>query len=257
MVVMVIISVLIGLAVLSTGFASTSRELDSEAERLAGLIGVLTDEAVLDNREYGLRPERDAYQVLRYDEAKARWLPVARDSHRLPEWAELTFELDGQPLVLAGSKGEKEQKKGTDQPQLLILSSGELSPFRLRLAERGTRGAGVVAEQRRFPPATGRGGAAMKRARGFTPAGSAGGPGDLRHGRGQRAQCQRAQLRRTPRGWKTRPWRCGSPTTVSTNCNWNRRRPPAAATRASWSSPGAAGSGAPRSTAPPSRICGG
>ncbi len=136
MVVMVIISVLIGLAVLSTGFASTSRELDSEAERLAGLIGVLTDEAVLDNREYGLRLERDAYQVLRYDEAKARWLPVARDSHRLPEWAELTFELDG----LAGSKGEKEQKKGTDQPQLLILSSGELSPFRLRLAERGPEG---------------------------------------------------------------------------------------------------------------------
>ncbi len=136
MVVMVIISVLIGLAVLSTGFASTSRELDSEAER----IGVLTDEAVLDNREYGLRLERDAYQVLRYDEAKARWLPVARDSHRLPEWAELTFELDGQPLVLAGSKGEKEQKKGTDQPQLLILSSGELSPFRLRLAERGPEG---------------------------------------------------------------------------------------------------------------------
>ena len=78
MVVMVIISVLIGLAVLSTGFASTSREL--------------------------------------------------------------TFELDGQPLVLAGSKGEKEQKKGTDQPQLLILSSGELSPFRLRLAERGPEG---------------------------------------------------------------------------------------------------------------------
>lgn len=67
-------------------------------------------------------------------------LPVARgDSHRLPE-AELTFELDGQPLVLAGSKGEKEQKKGTDQPQLLILSSGELSPFRLRLAERGPEG---------------------------------------------------------------------------------------------------------------------
>lgn len=33
--------------------------------------------------------------------------------------------------------------------------------------------------------------------------------------------------------------------------------PSSAATRASWSSPGAAGSGAPRSTAPPSRICGG
>lgn len=36
MVVMVIISVLIGLAVLSTGFASTSRELDSEASGSPG-----------------------------------------------------------------------------------------------------------------------------------------------------------------------------------------------------------------------------
>lgn len=45
MVVMVIISVLIGLAVFSTGFASTSRELDSEAERLAGLIGTRTGTA--------------------------------------------------------------------------------------------------------------------------------------------------------------------------------------------------------------------
>ncbi|MDF5818705.1 GspH/FimT family pseudopilin [Pseudomonas aeruginosa] len=69
--------------------------------------------------------------------AGCRWRATAT---ALPEWAELTFELDGQPLVLAGSKGEKEQKKGTDQPQLLILSSGELSPFRLRLAERGPEG---------------------------------------------------------------------------------------------------------------------
>ncbi|MDF5818706.1 hypothetical protein P4054_29090 [Pseudomonas aeruginosa] len=42
MVVMVIISVLIGLAVLSTGFASTSRSWTARPSGLAGLIGVLT-----------------------------------------------------------------------------------------------------------------------------------------------------------------------------------------------------------------------
>lgn len=61
MMAMVIISMLIGLAVLSTGLASTSWGLDSEVERLAGLIGVLTDEVVLNNHECGLRLERNAY----------------------------------------------------------------------------------------------------------------------------------------------------------------------------------------------------
>lgn len=140
MAVVVITSVPISLAVLSTGFASTSRELDSEAGRLAGLIGMLTDKAVLDNRGYGLHLECDVYQVPRHDKAKARWLPVARDSHRLLEWAGLTFELDGQSPVLTGSKSEKEQRKGIDQPQLLIFSSGEFSPFHLCLAERGSGG---------------------------------------------------------------------------------------------------------------------
>ena len=60
LVVLVIIGCLVGLAVLSSGVAGPSRELNNEAERLAGLIGVLVDEAVLDNREYGLRLEGTA-----------------------------------------------------------------------------------------------------------------------------------------------------------------------------------------------------
>lgn len=137
---MIIISMLIGLMMLNTGPVSTLRELDSGAEWLVELIGVLIDEAMLDNRGYSLRLERDAYQVLRYDEAKVRWLSVAYNSHRLLEWTELTFKLDSQPLVLAGSKGEKEQKKDTDRPQLLVLSSGELNLLRLHLIECGPRG---------------------------------------------------------------------------------------------------------------------
>ncbi|KOF25721.1 hypothetical protein ACX04_23360, partial [Vibrio parahaemolyticus] len=49
---------------------------------------------------------------------------------------------------------------------------------------------------------------------------------------------------------------CSSPAS-SARRRWASCAAISAATRASWSSPGAAGSGAPRSTAPPSRICGG
>ncbi|MCO7555883.1 type II secretion system minor pseudopilin GspH [Metapseudomonas otitidis] len=143
LVVLVIIGCLVGLAVFSTGIAGPSRELNNEAERLAGLIGVLVDEAVLDNREYGLRLENDRYQVLRFDEAKARWEPVGKQPHVLPAWAEMKLELEGDALVLPGSVTDGDEKKGSPNaraPQLLILSSGELSPFRLEMGERSKDG---------------------------------------------------------------------------------------------------------------------
>ena len=129
LVVLVILGSLIGLAVFSTGIAGPARELRSETERLGGLIGVLVDEAVLDNREYGLSFTREGYRVLRYDPQRGEWQALDRQAHRLPEWAELAFEVDGEALSLTTDAS-------ADTPQLLILSSGEMTPFRLRLAER-------------------------------------------------------------------------------------------------------------------------
>lgn len=130
LVVLVILGSLIGLAVLSSGVAGPGRELRSEAERLSGLIGVLSEEAVLDNREYGLSFTREGYRVLRYDPQRGEWQTLDRQAHRLPEWAELQFEVEGEALNLPTTTGS------VAAPQLLILSSGELTPFRLRLAER-------------------------------------------------------------------------------------------------------------------------
>lgn len=147
LVVLVIVGALVGLAVLSTGIAGPSRELRNEAERLVGLISVLVEEAVLDNSEYGLRLERGAYQVLRFDEPTARWNPVGKAPHRLPAWAQLSFELEGDALQLAANspatdeadedadKPEEDEAAAPPLPQLLILSSGELSPFRLELKD--------------------------------------------------------------------------------------------------------------------------
>ena len=135
LVVLVILGVLIGLAMLGTGVAGPARELHAEAERLAGLIGVLAEEAVLDSREYGLHLTAGAYQVLSYDPVQRHWRPLQGKPHDLPSWAELSVELEGEPLQLPSAAGEQGRKAGLT-PQLLILSSGELSPFRLQLRER-------------------------------------------------------------------------------------------------------------------------
>lgn len=142
LVVLVILGSLIGIATLSIGIAGPSRELRNEAERLAGLIGVLAEEAVLDNREYGLYLTNEAYQVLRYDPQSARWDALDDKPHSLPGWAELSVELEGEALKLPQPSGEQSGAAGK-LPQLLMLSSGELSPFRLRLSERRKGGMGL------------------------------------------------------------------------------------------------------------------
>lgn len=153
LVVIVIIGSLVSLAMLSVG-GNQGRLLQDEAERLAALIGVLSEEATLDNREYGLLLDDQGYRVLRYDERQAVWqaAPGQRE-HRLPEFARLELKLEGQPLKLAApvlakqdnpglSEGdEAERTPVTAAPQLLILSSGELSPFSLRIEERAANGA--------------------------------------------------------------------------------------------------------------------
>ncbi|EIK55048.1 general secretion pathway protein H [Stutzerimonas stutzeri TS44] len=154
LVVIVLLGILVSLAVLTTGSSSTSRELRDEARRIAALIGVLSDEAVLDSREYGLLVNHEGYRVLRYDEADARWREVERRKvHRLPEWMRLELELDGTPLELVAPLRQTDDRAGLSdadsrarksgprlEPQLLILSSGELSPFSLRLSERKADG---------------------------------------------------------------------------------------------------------------------
>lgn len=129
LVVLVLLGCLLSLAVLGSGVAGPARELRSEAERLGRLIGLLQDEAVLDNREYGLSFGREGYRVLRYEPQHAEWQALDRQSRRLPQWIELVFEVEGEALRLPG-------KAEAEVPQLLILSSGEITPFRLRLAER-------------------------------------------------------------------------------------------------------------------------
>lgn len=153
LVVIVILGGLVGLAVLSIGTTNSSREIRDEAQRIAALLTVLADEAVLDSREYGLLVDDEGYRVLHHDEAGGRWLEAdRREARKVPGWMRLQLELDGTPLRLAAPVRETDTAGLTREedrtqrraprlePQLLILSSGELSPFTLTLADRRPNG---------------------------------------------------------------------------------------------------------------------
>ena len=149
LVVIVILGGLVGLAVLATGSAGSSREVRDEAQRLASLVGLMVDEAVLDSREYGLLVEPRGYRFLHYDEAAGRWRESdQRQAQEVPEWMRLELELDGTPLRLIApvkreddrpglSREADRQRRGEPlpEPQVLLLSSGELSPFTLRIID--------------------------------------------------------------------------------------------------------------------------
>ena len=143
LVVIVIIGSMLSLAVCSMGSAGGGRELRGEAERLAAVLALLLEEATLYNREYGLQLRSDGYRVLAYDEGRGEWAaPAASHDHPLPSWIRLDLQLDGSALTLppVASKDDDESAGSKLQPQLLLLSSGELSPFSLQLSDRRPAG---------------------------------------------------------------------------------------------------------------------
>lgn len=118
MVVIVLIGILAGMVHFATG-ASPAREARQQARDFVAVVQQLRERAVLDGQEYGVRVQPDGYQALRLE---AQDWTVVSASHRLPKGLTLGLEQDGHVLRLDHVQGP---------PQLLILSSDEISPFRL------------------------------------------------------------------------------------------------------------------------------
>lgn len=123
--VMFIIGIIVSFAGLSVG-QNTSRLVQDEAERLHGLIRLASEEAVLQGRELALQFNTDSYGFLflRGEE----WQPMTDDAmlreRPLPEVVRLELLLEGVAVALDNEE---------NPPRIIILSSGELTPFELSL----------------------------------------------------------------------------------------------------------------------------
>lgn len=101
--------------------ASPARQARVEAAQLIQLLQAARESAVLEGREYGVRLEPQHYRLLRLD--AGAWVQHGA-THALPGGLTLQVQVAGLPLPLP-----REGK----QPQLLLLSSDEYSPFEVEI----------------------------------------------------------------------------------------------------------------------------
>ncbi|MGA4634727.1 type II secretion system minor pseudopilin GspH [Pseudomonas solani] len=129
LVVILLIGLVAGLAGLAQGDHG-GQQARREAERLRVLIALLREDALLAQRQFGLRVDADGYAVQRL-EPDGRWTPAPgyRPQH-LAEPLRLRMEAAEDAAQLGSAPGGS-------APQLLVLSSDEISPFTLYLELRG------------------------------------------------------------------------------------------------------------------------
>ena len=142
LVVVVIIGLFAGIAVLSLNVVGDDRELERETFRLRSLLDTLMDEAVLETRNYGVLFTRSGYRFLVYDYQTLTWLDPAGDEllreHQLVEPLALTLTLEDREVPL---ESDYEPEIGEQpQPQVVLLASGEMTPFEAELFRDPTSG---------------------------------------------------------------------------------------------------------------------
>ena len=129
MVVVVIVAILMGAVTLS--FPRTGDDLLKEqASRFVAMLGLAQDEAILQSRDFAIAFGDERY--LFFVREEGNW-QVYSDGPFVPR------ELIGgvRPALSIEGVSVKLKKKGKETPQVLVLSSGELTPFTYVLAYPG------------------------------------------------------------------------------------------------------------------------
>lgn len=139
LVVIVIIGLMAGITVLAIG-KDPQRALQQEAQRARTVLQLAADEALLMGKEHGLVIHKDGYQVVQFNEQKRQWQPgelPAFDQYRLPNPLQLSLQSEGTKVDLRRLNQSDEQNKEDSshlKPALLLLSSGEITPFAIQFS---------------------------------------------------------------------------------------------------------------------------
>ncbi len=143
LVVLIIIGIIVSFAVVSVSRRGPLDQLEEEAKRLQTLLHVAKDEAVLQAWQIGVRFHEDGYAFLILTEEG--WRPPADDqilrTRTLPEDIRAQLSVESEEVSLDVPGEEEESEDGEDPgPQVLLLSSGEATPFELVLRHEAVDG---------------------------------------------------------------------------------------------------------------------
>jgi general secretion pathway protein H len=124
---------------LSTGSDRRAEQLEREAQRIVTLLQLASEEAVMRSEQLALRVNETGYEFMILENGK--WTALADDRplrpRELPAGIELRLELqDNPPPGLSAEDSE--------QPQVFLLSSGEMTPFVLLVSAPETERSYVI-----------------------------------------------------------------------------------------------------------------
>jgi general secretion pathway protein H len=139
LVVVVIVAIMFTYTTLAIRGESPEDMIKQEAQRLERLIQLAMEESILRGEEYALEFYPDSYQFLRFEQNS--WRQLSGDKilrkRELPHEMELELRLEETEIVMSfGSeksqdldeKDSDENEKVKPEPQIYILSSGEITP---------------------------------------------------------------------------------------------------------------------------------
>lgn len=170
LVVIVIIGIILSVATLSMGVLGRDNDIEDQAKRLKAVIEQVKEESELQGRDIGLLIEKDGYLFMRYDYTTQHWQLMNNDDmtdyRQLPAGLQMRLWLEDREIVInthqenqellerssSSSSSERTAETQIDYqpnttsstsstslkedvtPQIMILSSGDISPFELRIS---------------------------------------------------------------------------------------------------------------------------
>lgn len=147
LVVLVLIGIIISFAVLKVGGDRRADELDRAARTFAAVLELASDAAISRGEEWGVQIDSEGYRFVVLgqdkqddkqdnDNKQDKWIDVEIDPVFRPRaWdrgMRVELELEGRDALLEDAGKEE------DQPNILLLSSGEMTPFVATFSARET-----------------------------------------------------------------------------------------------------------------------
>jgi len=142
LVVIVILGVVVAVATVAVGVLGRDRELEDQARRLWAVMTQGREEAELQGRDLGLFLEDTSYEFMVYDPKRSGWVEVVDDDllarRTLPEGLSMRLWLESREVVIKPKREPTEEDLKKRVPQVIMLASGELMPYRLDIAREGS-----------------------------------------------------------------------------------------------------------------------
>jgi type II secretion system protein H len=130
--VVAIVAITVSMVQLSVGLSDETRDLKRVGKDLGKMFQLLNQEAVFESRNYAISVKDKGFIVLEYNEGK--WVPSPQSFFEKIKMTESQISeliIENQVIDIS--------EKTIPEPHILILSSGEMTPFEWRISDQLTQ----------------------------------------------------------------------------------------------------------------------